>query len=377
MKKITAVLPLLILLVACTDEPSIDSPRLKRDGSALISSIVSFAEVDEQGMDLPSTRVSIDGRKFEPGDLMRLRVIAPYGENEYGEDTWGGTYDNWRAYQWSSTNASSPARTGSWGSVSGYDMNCDFSPSSSYSDFWMPQATPYIFTATTWTEEIHHILPSSSSAGNVILSLSNIFKADQRREKDYKASDVLWAQSFVQTGTEYVTLSFQHKMAALKVDISDFATVLTTGGNAPEVVLTLEGMPDIDQQEVTIGNYYVEKMISKKQYGDWYRCKCAKEDNGKVLGIVVVDEEVTKGYKQVPFTDASIGQDATYIAYKNTDSEFLLIIPPYTVPAGITPTLWLRQGDKRWSAPLGINHFESGKRYNINFNRPTTQNGQI
>lgn len=344
------------------------------DGSAFETEIIPFREDGR-----PMTRVNVAGDSFEPGDLMRLRVIAPYApSSEYGESTWGGSYDDWRLYQW----VGNQAQWGSVGSGLGFDIDNDFNASSAPGNIIMPQATPYVFTATTWTEEIHFVLSSAVGSGyessKVVITFSNIFKADQRTDKNYKASNVLWAQQYMQTGTPHVRLSFEHKMAALQIDISEFASELT---GSEEVVLTLENMPDIDQQEVVIGNYYVDKMKSKRAYGDYNRSHCRYEDNGKVLGIVVPDEAQGK-LIQIPFTGGAVQQTGIYTAHKLDANTFTLIIPPYVVPDGVTPTLWLRQGEKRWSAPLTLpdrnvnpqqtdRTFESGVRYHVTMQVPT------
>lgn len=364
-KYIYIVLPLLCWSCTADMDEQQELPLVTMDCDMFGASIVPFIEDgDGNGND---TRVNVAGNSFEPGDLIRIRIIAPYvTSNEYGESTWGGTYDNFRIWQW----AANHAAWTSVGSDRGFDFDNDFYPSGASSSIIMPQATPFIFTATTWTEEIHYILSSYGQAGGTsVTSFSNIFKADQRKSDNYRSSDVLWAQQYMETGTDRVTLSFEHKMAALKIDVSAFASELT---GSEEVILTLENMPDINQQEVTIGNYYAEKMKDKKNYGDYYRTKCEYADNGKVLGIVVPDESAGH-LVQILFT--SLSQDGVYTAYKQDASTFLLIIPPYTVPAEVSPTLWLRQGEKRWSAQLSLpdnRTFESGKRYSITMQMPAT-----
>lgn len=366
------MLPLLYWSCADDINDQQEKPLVTMDCDMFGASIVPFVE---EGADGNATRVNTAGDSFMPGDLIRIRIIAPFvTSNEYGESTWGGTYDNFRIWQWAANDAAWAAV----GSGRGFDFDNDFYPSGASSNIIMPQATPFVFTATTWTEEIHHILSTYGQAGGTsVTSFSNIFKADQRNEVNYRSSDVLWAQQYMETGVDHVRLSFEHKMAALKIDISDFAGELT---GSEEVILTLENMPDINQQEVTIGNYYAEKMKDKRAYGDYYRTKCTYEENGKVLGIVVPDE--TKGHlEQIPFTDSRISQKGVYTALKGESSIsgtqagfFYLIIPPYTVPVGVTPTLWLRQGEKRWSASLTLpvdRTFESGKRYSVEMKRPT------
>lgn len=372
------MLPLLCWACASDVEEAAEQQSITIDGSAFETEIVPFVEEGGAGH---MARVTMDGNSFEANDLMRLRVIAPYApSSEYGESTWGSSYDDWRLFQWSANQAN----WGAVGSGRGFDIDNDFNASSAPSTITMPQATPYVFTATTWTEEIHYVLTSTTGSGyessKVVITFSNVFKADQRDEKNYKASNVLWAQQYMQTGSPHVRLSFEHKMAALQINISEFASELDNTPGAPEVVLTLENMPDIDQQEIAIGNYYVDKMKSKRDYGDYWRCKCSYENNGKVLGIVVPDE-AAKHLVQIPFTGGSVGQTGIYTAHQLDANTFTLIIPPYTVPDGVTPTLWLRQGEKRWSAPLSLpDHsnndkqtdrtFESGIRYHVTMKKP-------
>lgn len=360
----------LFALASCSDSMESEQQELfTLDLSAIMADVEPFIEVGEDGRSVV-TRANIEGTQFEPGDLMRLRIIAPFvTSTEYGESTWTGSYDNWRLYKWN-------APKSNWTAASGFDINNDLNyNTTSPTEIAIPQATPFVFTATTWTEEIHHVISTPDQVGGkLISSFSNIFKADQRNIKDYKASDVLWAQQYMQTGTDNVRLSFQHKMAALLINISNFAGELT---GSEEVILSLEGMPDIDQQEVTIGNYYANNIKGKDAYGDYNRTKCAYEDNGKVLGIAVVDQEETKGIKQVPILD--FPQDGVYLAYKQDVNTFLMIIPPYDA-TGKTPTLWLRQGEKRWKVllPLPANNiFESGKRYTVTMKKPvaTTPEG--
>lgn len=408
------------LVIACSDDTIVSDTETPKEIplSAIRTTIDSFIDIDENGQNMPTTRVSIDGDGFDNGDLIRMNVIAPFVDNsEYGESTWSSTFDNWRLYEWSNSipdldNDKNPDQgnlaTGYWsvlGSNRGFDLNGDFKPSGSQGNIYSPQATPYVYTATTWTEEIHHIISTDEKpGGTIVLSFSNIFKADQRRIENYKASDVLWAQTFLQTGSENIALSFQHKMAALKITLGDdFLKLLDKTTTAPEIVLTLENMPDIDQQEIIIGNYYAARLKAHTQaYCEWQRSACDYNDNGKVLGIVSINQDNSRIERKaltpqadnasydLPKFDGTtptnikligVEQTGTYTAYKDSKTSdektiisFLLIIPPYTVPDDVTPTLWLRQGKSRWSAPLPLPNertFESGKRYNIQMNKPT------
>ena len=351
-----AFLAVALILVGCSRETTGESELLLSfDGGNIITSITPFVNEGEV-----VTRANIAGDSFESGDLIKLRVICPYSTStEYGESTWGGTYDNFRFFSWTANQA----QWGSVGSGRGFDFNGDFSATSPASTFTMPQATPYVFTATTWSEELHFILSTAGTAGgNVILAFCSLFKADQREAKNYKSSDILWAQQFMQSGTDHIRLSFNHKMAALSIDISQLSSVLT---GSEEVTVSLLNMPEIDQQDIAIGNYYAEKMKSKIAYGDYYRTRCSYEENGTVLGIAYPDE--TAG-RLVRKTFVEVPQTAEYLAYKKDGNTFRLIIPPYTVPDGVTPTLLVRQGQHRWTAPLTLpseRTFESGKCYNV------------
>lgn len=377
-KHIYWIIPLLFW--ACSDnevlETKADPVWANLDGTAFETQIVPFVE---EGETAQQTRVSLSGDLFEDGDLMRLRIICPYVKSaEYGENTWGSSEDNWRLFQYKRETGGDSGlpndnvKVGQWTSIptNKFDIDGDFNTSGAPNNYTSPQATPYVFTATTWTEEIHVRIGSSN-----YLTYSNIFKADQRKAKDYKASNVLWAQQYMQTGPVHVRLSFEHKMAALRIDVSELASQLPTGSE--EVILTLENMPDIDQQEVYIGNYFTNAMkeLNKNlnKFGDYYRCNCTIEENGRALGIVYADDtNSANGYlSRKKF--AELPQNATYTAYKYSPTDFWLIIPPYTVPAGVTPTLWLRKGEYRWSAPLTLpagRTFRQGVRYNIKMNVP-------
>lgn len=366
----------LLALASCESEiatEQADKLSFTFDASQnLQSDIVPFTEDGA-----PQTRTTFAGDQFESGDLIKMRIVAPFTSSvEWGEYTDGNTHDNFWILQW---NGSHPTNWGSISSNRGFDLNGDFSASSSSSIWTLSQGTPYIFTASTWTEEIHSIVSTQGKpGGDVYTWFYNVFKADQHKLSDYKSSDVMWAQQFMQTGTENIHLSFNHKMAALCIDISAFKDSLDLTEETDEIVLTLENMPDIDQQEIVIGNYYAGAIKGKgsnragdskyyrPNYGDWQRTACSREDNGKVLGISVINEAQAK-VEQVAFTSPSRQQNATYTFYHvKGNTSYYLIIPPYTVPEDVKPTLWLRQGTKRWSAELTLptgRTFESGKRY--------------
>lgn len=318
----------------------------------LQSDIVPFTEDGA-----PQTRANFAGNQFETGDLIKIRIVAPFSPStEWGEYTDGNTHDNFWILQWNGTNLNGTGTTASWGSISSnrhFDLNGDFRYSGSSGIWTLAQNTPYVFTASTWTEEVQAQIPNNNGKATTYTWFYNVFKADQRNIADYKSSDVLWAQQFMQTGTQNIRLSFEHKMSALCIDISAFMPELDLTEVNDEIVVTLENMPDINQQEIIVGNYYAGAIKSgyRPTFGDWQRTACTKDKNGKVLGISRINENQQK-VEQVPFSDLS--QNATYTAYKGSEGKYYLIVPPYTVPENVTPTIWLRQGTKRWSAPLAL-----------------------
>lgn len=341
----------------------------------LQSDIVPFTEDGA-----PQSRVNFAGEQFQNNDLIKIRIVAPFSpSNEWGEYTDGNTHDNFWILRWTGNNLNAAGNGATWTNVPSsknegdfkFDLNSDYLYTSSSNIWTLSQNTPYVFTASTWTEEIHAQMPDPGKTSSTTYTwFYNVFKADQRALADYKSSDVLWAQQFMQTGTQNVRLSFEHKMSALCVDISAFESDLDMNQAQDSIYLTLENMPDIDQQEIVIGNYYAGAIKSgfRPKYGDWQRTACPKDKNGTVLGISVINEAQEK-VEQKPIEECS--QTATYTAFNGGSNKFYFIIPPYTVEQTIEsklPTLWLRQGTKRWSAKLTLptdNTFKSGVRYNV------------
>lgn len=341
----------------------------------LQSDIVPFTEDGA-----PQSRVNFAGEQFQNNDLIKIRIVAPFSpSNEWGEYTDGNTHDNFWILRWTGNNLNAAGNGATWTNVPSsknegdfkFDLNSDYLYTSSSNIWTLSQNTPYVFTASTWTEEIHAQMPDPGKTSSTTYTwFYNVFKADQRALADYKSSDVLWAQQFMQTGTQNVRLSFEHKMSALCVDISAFESDLDMNQAQDSIYLTLENMPDIDQQEIVIGNYYAGAIKSgfRPKYGDWQRTACRKDKNGTVLGISVINEAQEK-VEQKPIEECS--QTATYTAFNGGSNKFYFIIPPYTVEQTIEsklPTLWLRQGTKRWSAKLTLptdNTFKSGVRYNV------------
>ena len=192
---------------------------------------------------------------------------------------------------------------------------------------------------------------------------SNVFHANQSKAANYKASDLMWAQTILQTGSYNVHLSFKHVMAALMINVEGIATT-------DNALLTVEGMPDIDQAEVIVGDYYAgaSKVNVANDYYDYsYRAKssCEVGDNGKVLGIAVINDATQKvsckGFKD-------IAQSATYTAYRVPGTNtFRLIVPPCSLDTNAT--IWLRTGDKldqRYSLSLSQTDLAAGTLYTLN-----------
>lgn len=320
------------------------------------------------------TRTSIKGTTFENGDRMVLKIICPFvSTTEYGETTHGNSRDGLWLQKWNN---------GNWTQLVPSD-NCDidgdynYSYSSNLTGQFDPQQTPYVFTCNTWSQEKRFLNKNK----NLILQFAHVFYADQSREKNYKDSDLLWAQSIMQTGTDHITLSFEHKMASLVITIN--------GEISNAATLTLENMPDIDMQEVVVGNYYAPKAkaISGNEGYGYKRCSSTYENNGKVIGVAINKMEANK-CDIVPMTgnpnpayqtqsSEYIANTGVYTAFRenNTSKVFRLIVPPCKLTT--KPVVRLCDGDKRYTFPLQIGTdaektvFAEGKQYTIKLTIPT------
>ena len=310
-------------------------------GVSLSSSIVSF-EGEQQ------TKVNLAGNGFEDGDMIRIKVICPYvSSQEAGESTYGGTYDGFWVQKWSGS---------VWTSITdrdGFDFNGDYQKSggSSIIGQVLSQQTPYVFTASTWTEE-----KVFKIGGKMVVQYANVFHADQSNPANYKASDVLWAQNFMQTATDMIHFDFHHVMAALKITVADNVTL------SDKAVLTIENMPDIDQAEIIVGDMFAAKSMVNSAFGYKEKHQCDANENGKALGIGVNNSDSSATIK---FDD--ISKTATYKAMRTDNSQkvFQLIVPPCKIN---NPVVWIRDGESRWKVTLGEKTFEAGKMYNITLN---------
>lgn len=311
------------------------------------------------------SRVNVDGNSFINGDFIRIKIICPFVKTtERGETTDGNSYD---AFYYLKRSGDSWVRVTSG---DGYDISGTYSPSYSpdIATYYEAQQTPYVYVATTWSEERRFV-----ANGSLYDHLTPVFHADQTKEKHYRASDVLWAQTFMQTGAWNIHLGFQHKMACLDITINDEALAEKVTANA---VLTLEGMPDIDQAEIVVGDYYADASKINSGYGYRQKSSCSYGNNGKVLGIAVNDEAATRA-KVAPMTGnpapggaysstvATVPNTGTYTAYKQALKHYRLIVPPCNL--GSTKAIfWLRDGSRRFKVTLEKTVFVEGQLYPIN-----------
>lgn len=311
--------------------------------------VLAFTTSVEDFVGESRTRTNIEGTAFENGDKIKLKIICPFSSHtEFGESTYSASFDGFWLLKWN--DASKEWKT--LEASDGYDINGDYSPSNGPSIFdrYLAQPTPYVFTAQTWSEEQIFM-----AADTRVEQYSNVFHADQSREVDYKASDLMWAQTIMQTGSYRVHLNFKHVMAALQITING-----ETSGNE---VLTVENMPDIDQCEVVVGDYYAAKSkVNSNNYGYLNKHSCTIDENGKALGVAVVSDTDKKASRKA-FKD--IAQSATYTAFKKDTKIYRLIIPPYAISNAV---VWLRDGEKRYNMPLSLAAVDAGKLYTVIMN---------
>lgn len=304
-----------------------------------------------------NTRVNDAGDSFLSGDLIRLKMITPYvNMGETGSHTWSSTVDNFYLLTW--TGASS-----NWSnSLSGknFDINGDGSIDASGPGLsYLPQQTPYVFTANTFSECKTYKYTDTKAW----VEYRNVFYADQSMQANYRASDLLWAQTIMQTGTDNIRLSFNHVMSCLQVTIDNKSG---TALSAP--VVTLEGVPDIDGGEVVVSNKYANKDVNySTKYGYGYVSYVSDTDNGNAVGLAELSADGTT-MNLVKFAD--IAQTGTYIGYKygDTGSVYRFIVPPFT---GSNVKVWIRDGARRYSISLGDNFtFKPSTCHTVTFTIP-------
>lgn len=314
-----------------------------------------------QGM----SRANLDGNAFMRGDLIKVKIICPFVTGtQMGETTYSYSIDG--LYFMKATGS------GGWEYVvkaDGFDIDGDTKASDSprISSYHHAQQTPYVFTADTWSEEKNFVVGKNSMRQHQ----SNVFHHDQHLLKHHLASDVLWAQTIMQTGTTNVHLSFQHKMACLDIIIKEDAGVHLTSNTH----LTLEKMPDIDQCEIIVGNYYADEDIYSTSYGYRQKYSCAYEYNGTVLGVNEIDEQTGRsmlrllpggakhGGSNTVYSTRPVTTNGTYTAYKVNDRHFRLMVPPCLLTENAV--FWLRDGEQRYSVPLQRKEFKTGEMYPV------------
>lgn len=315
---------------------------------------------------LSLTRANLDGDAFLPGDLIKVKMICPFvSGTQLGETTYSNSVDGLYFMKASGT--------GTWEYVvenDGFDLNGDHYKSGSpkMSSYHQVQQTPYVFTAETWSEERSFVVNKSMR-----VQQTNVFHHDQHQLKHHLASDVLWSQTIMQTGGTNVHLSFEHKMACLDVTVSTEASILLSDATC----LTLEKMPNIDQCEIIIGNYYADKDVFDTGYGYRQKYSCGYDYNGTVLGVNEIDEESGRsklrllpgcesqrhGGSNTVYSTRPVVCDGTYTAYKVNNKHFRLMVPPCKLTENAV--FWLRDGEKRYSASLIWTEFKSGEMYPV------------
>ena len=331
------------LLAACTQDddeaPTVDTGVTLR---------VSLSPFD--GEKVP--RTSVDGLSFEEGDRFRMKIICPHTSDQQVGEIWGSGF-----YEFT---------------MSGFNQDGVYIGSSSVE----AQATTYVYTAQNSTGKRIFVV------GNTRYSRSsNFFCADQSRLEQFKQSDVVWAQAIRQTGAREVHLRFSHKVAKLDITLRDDSLTRTEGESvvahplSGEALLTLEGMPDIDGAEIVVGDYYADECYENENFSYRQKASCSYENNGRVLGIEVLDEAHTRSsiarmtgnptapggkYSQVY---GEVANNATYTAYRVGPKHYLLYVPPCVLTQ--KAVFWVRDGERRYSAKLSTTQFEEGKCYPV------------
>jgi hypothetical protein len=327
--RITGMGLALLLMASCTKEAPLEE--------GVVRFTTTVAPFDG------ATKTDLSGRAFAVGDRMKLKIVCPFDDRtQFGETTYGHSADAFWLFKWNGTD---------WSVLTAADKvdvegDYRYSAAPNLYERYLAQQTPYVFTASTWSENVVFV-----SGGSRYSQYNYVFEADQSTEKNYLKSDLLWAQSYMQTGSYNVHLSFDHVMACLRLSVA---------GVSGSAVVTLEGMPDIDQREVVVGDYYAARSKVNARFGYKEKCSCPLEDNGKVLGVAVNSDAQGKAYvkplSEIPFT-------GVYTAHRSGDS-YYLIVPPSSLPA--RARVWIRDGEKRYSYLLERTVFEQGKLYPVN-----------
>lgn len=330
-----------LLMAGCTTGET-DNAEVPQGTLQFSTSVQNYA-----GMGL--TRTDIDGTSFENGDKIKLKIICPKSKaTELGESTYGNSFDGFWLLKWDATNRSWTTLT----DKDGYDINGDYRPSASPDIYerYLAQPTPYVFTAQTWSEEQIFMTDNKTR----VEQYSNVFHADQSDPVNYKASDLMWAQTIMQTGSYNIHLSFKHVMSALMITVN--------GSVSDSAVVTVEGMPDIDQCEVIVGDYYASaSKVNSNDFGYKKKHSCDNtEQNGTVIGVAHINSG-----NATTISIGSIIQNGIYTAYKVNNNTYRLIVPPCTIS---NVKVMLRDGNKRYQMELVQKEFKAGMLYKVTMN---------
>ena len=349
------------MLACSSDNEESGQQQRNQEGTLTITSSVNAFE-GEDGH--PVTRTNIAGNEFVVGDWMKLKIICPYVSDwtQFGETNYGNTFDSFWLMKWTGSN---------WTPITSadkIDLGADYaySSASALTGHYLTQQTPYVYTASTWNENVLFIAPNASGTPTLISQYTYVFHADQHEEKHYRDNDLMWAQTYMQTGSYNVHLAFNHVMACLKLDLSTLN--LTTNA-----VVTLHGMPDIDQCEVVVGDYYAAHSKVNANYGYQQKTLCTKENNGRVLGVAIIDDSQKRALVKpmsgnpadgkAVYTGTTVDNTGIYTAHYD-GGNYYLIVPPCTLATA--PTLWIHDGTNRYSTTLQRTVFEQGKLYTVN-----------
>ena len=375
---------------ACSSDEDFCEQELEGHEFTLSSELVPFKGENATRSGLDDDK-RFNGTGFEDGDWIRLKIICPFSpSSEYGESTWSNSYDAFFLMK---------RKNGVWTYLEASDKcdiigNYKYNGSPQVGSFYEAQQTPYVYMASTWSEEKNF----KTANGTHVLQYCHVFHADQRDLKNYKNSDLLWAQQYMQTGSWNVHLSFEHKMACITFEVVDTELTIANPNYDPEdgesqptmsapltnaAMLTLEGMPNIDQQEIVVGDYYAErsKINSAGNFNYKNKSSCNFDYNGKVIGIGVnVDKNesgtaVNRSYAypmtgnpnpayNITFSGSQIVPNTgTYTAYKIDNTHYRMIVPPCVL--NDNAYIWVRDGERRYKMKLDTKKFQEGVLYPV------------
>lgn len=307
------------------------------------------------------TRTNEAGTSFEAGDQFRMKIICPHTSTHQSGEPWSSGY-----------------YTFTIGNETGFSTTIE------------SQATTYVYTAQNTTGTRIFVVGDYRYTRP-----SNFFCADQSKPEHFKQSDVVWAQAIRQTGAREVYLKFKHKVARLDITLDDSYLTKTTEEGVTtafpltnDAILTLEGMPDIDGAEIVVGDYYADESYENENYSYKQKASCSYENNGKVLGIEVIDESKSRskiacmtGNPTTPggtnsIVYGTVANTGVYTCYRTAAKEYRLYVPPCTLTQNAV--FWVRDGARRYSATLGQKTFEEGFCYKVKVvlgTPPTTEEG--